>query len=137
MRSLLFGLGMFGADVTLISPPALRMDEDIIRETKEKFGTSVSQTADMNLKGSDVLYVCRIQKERFQDQYEGEKMQKEFRVDRNVLKTADADLAILHPLPKVDEIPPEVDADPRARYFEQAKNGVPVRMAVLHLASKG
>jgi aspartate carbamoyltransferase catalytic subunit len=137
MRSLLFGLGMFGAEVTLISPDELRMDEDIIRETKEKFGISVSQTSGMNLKGCEVLYVCRIQKERFQDQYEGEKMQREFRVDLSVLKSAGADLAILHPLPKVDEIPPEVDSDPRAKYFEQAKNGVPVRMAVLYLASKG
>jgi len=137
MRSLLFGLGMFGAEVTLISPPALRMDEEMIRETKEKFGISIHQTSAMDLKGFDILYVCRIQKERFSDPYEGEKMQKEFRVDLGVLKSAEADLAILHPLPKVDEIPPEVDSDPRAKYFEQAKNGVPVRMAVLYLASKG
>ncbi len=137
MRSLLYGLGMFGAEVTLISPPSLRMDEEIIKETKEKFGISVSQTSDINVKGADVLYVCRIQKERFSDQYEGEKMQREFRVDLNTLKNADQSLAILHPLPKVDEIPPEVDSDPRAKYFEQAKNGVPVRMAVLNLASRG
>lgn len=137
MRSLLFGLGMFGAEVTLVSPQALRMDEEIIRETKEKFGIPISQTSDISVKGVDVLYVCRIQKERFSDQYEGEKMQKEFRIDLNTLKNAGPDLAILHPLPKVDEIPPEVDSDPRAKYFEQAKNGVPVRMAVLNLASKG
>ncbi|MCX8174624.1 MAG: aspartate carbamoyltransferase [Candidatus Micrarchaeota archaeon] len=133
MRSLLYGLGMFGAKVTLISPPALRMDEDIIEETKRKFGADVSQTASIDLSGCDVLYVCRIQKERFSDPYEAEKMQKEFRVDLELLSSAPKDLAILHPLPKVDEIPPEVDADPRAKYFEQAKNGVPVRMAVLKL----
>jgi aspartate carbamoyltransferase catalytic subunit len=128
---------MFGANVTLVSPEALRMDEDIIAETKQKFGTTISQTSEINLHGQDVLYVCRIQKERFSDQYEAEKMQKGFRIDLEVLKGADSDLAILHPLPKVDEIPPEVDSDPRAKYFEQAKNGVPVRMAVLYLASKG
>ncbi|HIH19049.1 TPA: aspartate carbamoyltransferase [Candidatus Micrarchaeota archaeon] len=137
MRSLLYGLGMFGADVNLVSPSALRMDEEVIRETKGMFGINVSQTSDINLKGVDVLYVCRIQKERFQDKYEGEKMQKEFRVDLEALRGAPEDLAILHPLPKVEEIPPEVDSDPRAKYFEQAKNGVPVRMAVLYLASKG
>ncbi len=131
MRSLLYGLSMFKAEVTLVSPPALRMDEDILAEVKEKFGVSPRHTSDVNLKGCDVLYVCRIQKERFSDQYEAEKMQHEFRVDLELLKGAPESLAILHPLPKVDEIPPEVDTDPRAKYFEQAKNGVPVRMAVL------
>ncbi|MCX8194523.1 MAG: aspartate carbamoyltransferase [Candidatus Micrarchaeota archaeon] len=137
MRSLLFGLGMFGAEITLISPIQLRMDEDIIEETQEKFGATIHQTSEIDLREADVLYVCRIQKERFSDQYEAEKMQKEFRVDLAMLKDANPDLAILHPLPKVDEIPPEVDSDPRAKYFEQAKNGVPVRMAVLYLAAKG
>ena len=137
MRSLLYGLGMFGADVTLVSPPSLRMEEDIIRETKEKFGVSVQQTSEISLKGCDVLYVCRIQKERFSDQYEAEKIQKEFRVDLDMVKSAPKDLAILHPLPKVDEIPPEMDSDPRAKYFEQARNGVPVRMAVLYKCIKG
>ena len=131
MRSLLYGLAMYGAKVTLVSPPALRMDDDILREVKEKFGAKPAQASEVKLKGCDVLYVCRIQKERFSDQYEAEKMQKEFRVDLKMLKGASPKLAILHPLPKVDEIPPEVDSDPRAKYFEQAKNGVPVRMAVL------
>ena len=137
MRSLLYGLGMFGAEVTLVSPASLRMEEDIIRETKEKFGTTVAQTHEISLKGCDVLYVCRIQKERFSDQYEAEKLQKEFRVDIDMVKNSPHDLAILHPLPKVDEIPAEVDSDPRAKYFEQAKNGVPVRMAVLYKCIKG
>ncbi|MFA6489753.1 MAG: aspartate carbamoyltransferase [Candidatus Micrarchaeia archaeon] len=131
MRSLLYGLAMYGAEVTLVSPPALRMDEDILKEVKAKFGAKPAQAAEAKLKGCDVLYVCRIQKERFSDSYEAERMQREFRVDMEMLKDADSKLAILHPLPKVDEIPPEVDADPRAKYFEQAKNGVPVRMAVL------
>ena len=131
MRSLLYGLAMFGANVTLVSPPSLRMDGDILSEVKEKFGAKPLQVSTANLKGCDVLYVCRIQKERFSDPYEAEKMQKEFRVDAEMLKGAGKNLAILHPLPKVDEIPPEVDDDPRAKYFEQAKNGVPVRMAVL------
>ncbi len=131
MRSLLYGLSMYNVNVTLVSPSSLRMDADILGEVKEKFGAKPSQSSEAALKGCDVLYVCRIQKERFSDQYEAEKMQREFRVDAEMLKGAGPKLAILHPLPKVDEIPPEVDADPRAKYFEQAKNGVPVRMAVL------
>lgn len=137
MRSLLYGLAMFGADVTLISPQQLRMDADVLDEVKQKFGATPKQTSDINLAGFDVLYVCRIQKERFSDPFEAERMQKEFRVDLDALKGASKNLAILHPLPKVDEIPPEVDSDPRAKYFEQAKNGVPVRMAVLYKAVKG
>jgi len=137
MRSLLYGLSMFGAVVTLVSPTALAMDGDILAEVKEKFGAQPVQKQDVSLRGCDVLYVCRIQKERFSDPYEAEKMQKDFRVDLEMLRAADEDLAILHPLPKVDEIPPEVDSDPRAKYFEQAKNGVPVRMAVLNKCING
>ena len=137
MRSLLYGLSMFGAEVTLASPPALRMDEEILTEANEKFGAKPKQTSEISLKDCDVLYVCRIQKERFSDPYEAEKMQKEFRVDMELLAGANKGMAILHPLPKIDEIPPEVDHTPFAKYFEQAKNGVPVRMAVLHRCIKG
>ena len=137
MRSLLYGLSMFGSKCTLVSPPELRMDPAIISEVKEKFGAKVSETSSMDFSGFDVLYVCRIQKERFSDQFEAERLQKDFRVDIAALSTAGKNMVILHPLPKVDEIPPEVDSDPRAKYFEQAKNGVPVRMAVLYKAIKG
>jgi len=131
MRSLLYGLSMFGAEITLVSPPALRMDAGILSEVREKFGANPAQSAKPNLKSCEILYVCRIQKERFASKREAEAAQKAFRVDRGMLKNANSEMAILHPLPKVDEMPPEVDSDPRAKYFEQAKNGVPVRMAVL------
>ncbi|MEM4633839.1 MAG: aspartate carbamoyltransferase [Candidatus Anstonellaceae archaeon] len=137
MRSLLYGLSMFQANVTLVSPPSLSMDQDIIEEVQKRFGATPEQMQQPRLQDCDVLYVCRIQKERFSDQYEAEKMQKAFRVDLELLAQADKSLAILHPLPKVDEIPPEVDLDPRAKYFEQAKNGVPVRMAVLNMCING
>lgn len=137
MRSLLYGLSMFGSHVTLVSPPALRMDEEIISEAAAKFGAKPAQTHQISLKGCDVLYVCRIQKERFSDPYEAERMQKEFRVDMGLLSGANQEMAIMHPLPKVDEIPQEVDSTAFAKYFEQAKNGVPVRMAVLHRCIKG
>src|SRR3989338_1604436 len=81
MRSLLYGLSMFGAKITLVAPEALRMDQDILQECKGKFGAKVSQTQEIRLSGCDVLYACRIQKERFSDKYEAEKMQKEFRID--------------------------------------------------------
>ncbi|MEM4554326.1 MAG: aspartate carbamoyltransferase [Candidatus Anstonellaceae archaeon] len=137
MRSLLYGLSMFGAEVTLCSPESLRIDSEILLEINEKFGAKPTQTSKLQLKDCDVLYVCRIQKERFSDPYEAERMQKEFRVELSMLSEAKKDLAILHPLPKLDELPVELDSTPYAKYFEQARNGVPVRMAVLHLCIKG
>ncbi|MEM4348425.1 MAG: aspartate carbamoyltransferase [Candidatus Anstonellaceae archaeon] len=137
MRSLLYGLAMFEAEVTLCSPESLRIDSEILSEINEKFGVKPVQTSKLQLKDCDVLYVCRIQKERFSDQYEAERMQKEFRVEMAMLSEAKKDLAILHPLPKVDELPAELDFTPYAKYFDQARNGVPVRMAVLHRCING
>jgi aspartate carbamoyltransferase catalytic subunit len=130
MRSLLWGLSLFGADTTLVSPPQLRMDPGIVSEAR-KLGASIAEHEKPDLSACDVLYVCRIQKERFADPSEAKRMQGLFRVEPSVLCGAKKSMAILHPLPKVDEMPPAIDSDPRAKYFEQAKNGVPVRMAVL------
>ncbi len=137
MRSLLYGLSMFGSQVTLSSPKSLCMDEEMIVEVASKFGAKPEQTSEINLKECDVLYVCRIQKERFSDPYEAERVQKEFRIGASLLAGAAKSMAIMHPLPKIDEIPPEVDSTEFAKYFEQARNGVPVRMAVLHRCIKG
>lgn len=132
MRSLLYGLSMFGAKVTLSSPQGLEMDGEIIKEVKSQFGASIVQKHQIALADADVVYVCRVQKERFADQYEAQKLQAEFRISEKMLEGAKKDMILLHPLPKIDEIPPEIDASPHARYFQQAKNGVPVRMAVIY-----
>jgi len=84
-----------------------------------------------------VLYVTRIQKERFPDPAEYAKVAGMYMIDLNLLKDAKKDLIIMHPLPRVGEIAPEVDATPHAKYFEQAFNGVPVRMALLSLVLGG
>lgn len=131
MHSLLYGLAMFGAEITLVSPRELRMDERYLEEVKEVFGAKAKVSDDMNFRDCDVLYVCRIQKERFADKYEAQRMQQEFRITLDSLKGAPDDLIILHPLPKIDEIAPEVDKSGKAKYFEQARYGVPVRMAIL------
>lgn len=131
MKSLLYGLAMFGANITLASPTGLEMDKNIINEVKERFGANIAEVNSLDLSNTDVVYVCRIQKERFSDPYEAEKVQKEFRLSEELLKKAKRDMIVLHPLPKIDEIPEEVDNMPCAKYFEQAKNGVPVRMAVI------
>ena len=81
----------------------------------------------------DVLYVTRIQKERFPDPAEYAKVKGVYRIDMDTLKNAKKDLIILHPLPRLDEIAPEIDATPQARYFQQVWNGIVVRMALLAL----
>jgi aspartate carbamoyltransferase catalytic subunit len=134
MRSLLYGLSMFGAKITLCSPSSLAMGEELVREVEEKFSASIRATNEVNLRDCDVLYVCRIQKERFEDQYEAARLQDEFRITPAQIAAAPDDLAILHPLPKLDELPPDYDSDPHAKYFQQATWGVPVRMSVLAAA---
>lgn len=131
MRSLVLGLAMFGARMKLVSPKGLEMDREIIEEARGRHKADIEELNIIDLADCDVLYVCRIQKERFADQYEAAKVQKEFRISEEYLENAKAGMIILHPLPKIDEIPEAVDESPMARYFQQAKNGVPVRMAVL------
>jgi aspartate carbamoyltransferase catalytic subunit len=134
MRSLLYGLGMFGAKVTLMAPAGLEMDDAIVNETREKFKADITEASSLDIAGADVVYVCRIQKERFADPYEAQKLQANFRLSPSVMAQAKSDMILMHPLPKIDEIPPEVDSSPHAYYFTQARMGVPVRMAVLHEA---
>lgn len=130
MRSLFYLLGMFGANITLASPAGLEMDSHLVRKVDEKFSPQISFSRAPS-KESDILYICRIQKERFASPAAAEAAQGSFRIDARFLQGAKKDMAILHPLPKHLEIPPEVDASPHAKYFQQAKYAVPVRMAVL------
>jgi len=135
MRSLTYALSMFDSKLTLISPPGLEMSRDILQEIKKKFNKTPFETNDIDagLRRADVIYICRIQKERFEDKYEAEKMQKAFRITPEVLEGCKEDIAILHPLPKVTEIDPRVDDMKAAKYFDQTFYGVPVRMALMAL----
>jgi len=132
MRSLVYALAMFGANITLISPKGLELDPQVIAESKQNFGANITQTNEMDIKGADVVYAGRIHKERFEDPYKAQKVQAEFRISPKILEHAKKDMILMHPLPKIDEIPPEIDSSPHAHYFTQARNGVPVRMAILH-----
>ena len=85
------------------------------------------------LSGLDILYVTRIQKERFPDPLEYERYKGVYRVDRKILPHIKKDMRIMHALPRVDEIDPSLDSTEHALYFEQAANGVPVRQALLAL----
>lgn len=133
--SFIFGLLKFNVNsIWLISPEELRIREDV-RLLLEKYKPPIHETTDLEeaLPELDVLYVTRIQKERFPDPAEYERVKGSYIVKQEVLKKAKDDLIILHPLPRVDELPYEVDKTPYAAYFKQAHYGVPVRMALLAL----
>lgn len=121
-----------GINLKLISPQELRMPRRIVDSLKDK-GMQVEETSDLSIENADVVYVTRIQKERFPDPQEFEKVKETYILNRDVVENMKQNSIILHPLPRVSEIANEVDDSPQARYFEQAKNGVPVRMALLCL----
>jgi aspartate carbamoyltransferase catalytic subunit len=134
VHSLASALAVFGAELSFIAPETLQMPKEVVDHVGACGGTvcSGSRLEDF-IEDADVLYVTRIQKERFPDEAEYKKVAHVFQVNNAILQKARDDLIIMHPLPRVDEIAPEVDNTPYARYFEQAFNGVPVRMALLKL----
>ena len=134
VHSLAYALALFGAELTFVSPESLKMPKEVINECKE-FGIELNSTSNLDraIKDADVLYVTRIQRERFPDAEEYNRVVGTYKVDMELLKNAKQQLIIMHPLPRVVEIDPAVDHTPHALYFKQAFNGVPVRMALLSL----
>jgi aspartate carbamoyltransferase catalytic subunit len=133
-HSLAEALALFGAHLWLVAPQNLQMPKETIKEV-ERLGQKPKLASKLEevIAEADVLYVTRIQRERFPDPSEYLKVAGSYRIDKSILREAKKDLIIMHPLPRVDEIAPEVDNTPHARYFQQAFNGVPVRMAILLL----
>lgn len=125
-------LSLFGAKLYFVSPDSLRMPEGITSQLREK-SIEVIETADMKLAAqkSDLIYMTRVQKERFTDLSEYERVKGSYVIDENFLEGIKKEIVILHPLPRVDEIHPAVDSYPGAAYFRQMRNGVYVRMALL------
>ena len=130
VNSLLRGLKLFKPKmVYLISPELLRVRREILEELNYPY-REVADPFDV-IGEVDVLYVTRIQKERFVDEQDYEKVRESYKVDLRLVNQMKRDSIILHALPRVNEIDRRVDKDPRAKYFEQASYGVPVRMSVL------
>ncbi len=132
VHSLVDALMMYDVKLTFVAPDSLQMPADIV-ENLRSHGYDPKMTSDLNeaIQDTDVLYVTRIQKERFPDPAEYKKVAGTYRVDNNLLLEAKSDVIVMHPLPRVDEIATEVDSTPHAKYFEQAFNGIPMRMAIL------
>ena len=131
-HSLSHALVRFGAKLTLVSPDSLRMPDEIVSDLKSH-GSEVVETEDMagSIAEADVIYMTRIQKERFPDEDEYTKVAGIYKMTADDLAGAKEEMIVMHPLPRVDEIDPSVDSTKHAKYFEQAFNGVPTRMALL------
>ncbi len=136
VHSLVPVLLRFGFRFWFVAPEALRMPVELT-EAWRAAGAEITETDNLNQAAaqSDVLYVTRIQKERFADPADYERLKGSFVVDLRVIEAAKPGITIMHPLPRVDEIAREVDAYDGAAYFRQAANGVPVRMALLALVT--
>ena len=131
--SLLHGLGNYDVDVRLISPESLRIRSDSTYEIKKNLDFTESTQLEDHIDELDVLYVTRIQKERFPDEEEYLKVKGSYVVGLDMIKKMKEDSIILHPLPRIDEISTDVDKTKNAKYFQQAEYGKHTRAALLGL----
>ena len=134
VHSLGIALKYYDVKVKLAAPETLRMKPTIIDEMKQA-GIEVKEVDSLNeaVRDVDVVYMTRIQKERFPDIREYDAVKGKFRITMNEVKEMLDDTIILHPLPRVDEIDPEVDSTPQAKYFDQVYSGVVTRMAIIKM----
>jgi aspartate carbamoyltransferase catalytic subunit len=133
VRSLTYLLSKFRQiKIWFVAPPQVAMRDDLKAHLDEHHIPWVeNDDLDAVLPEVDVVYQTRIQKERFTDPAQYEALKGIYRIDDHALALMRKYAIVMHPLPRVDEIAPEVDADPRAAYFRQARNGLHIRMALL------
>ena len=122
-----------GNRFVFISPEDLRLPQYVKAESLAPTHQVYKETADLEaeLPHLDVLYMTRIQQERFFNEEEYLRLKGCYQLDEALLQKAPADMPVLHPLPRIDEIKKDVDDDPRAAYFDQVHNGVYIRMAII------
>jgi aspartate carbamoyltransferase catalytic subunit len=132
--SLLYGLIHYNVEVFLVSPPSLRLRKESMYGLTDKLKiTELSKLDDLLMHNIDILYVTRIQRERFPDIQEYEKVRGTYVIDSETLERLKPDAAIMHPMPRVDEISKDVDSTENAVYFKQAAYGKELRAALLAL----
>ena len=139
VHSLIKALSRYeGIEVILISPEELRLPDYMLQEMQANSKLTFREVRTMEevMPELDILYMTRVQKERFLDEEEFDRVKNSFVLDPEKLKTARKDMIILHPLPRVNEITRAVDNDPRAAYFRQVENGKFVRMALIYTLLK-
>jgi len=138
VHSLAHALTTVDADQHFVSPESLQLPRNVRYDLHEE-GASIREHTELEpvLPELDVLYVTRIQAERFPDESEYRAVAGEYQIDAETLEAARDDLTVMHPLPRVDEIAHDIDETDHAHYFQQAHSGVPVRMALLDLVLGG
>lgn len=125
-------LSLYDVKINYVSPEILRMPRQVMDEVAVKgIPQSEYATLDEVLPQTDVLYVTRVQKERFEDPAEYEKVKDAYVITPEIMQAAKKEMIVMHPLPRVGEIDPSFDDDPRAAYFRQMEYGLYVRMALL------
>ena len=131
--SLLYGLSNYDVNVHLISPESLKIRSDSTYNLKQNLTFTESENLDEHIEDLDVLYVTRIQKERFPDEEEYMKVRGSYVIGQDVVNKMKEDAILLHPLPRIDEITTDVDSTKQAKYFKQAEYGKFTRAAILSL----
>ena len=131
--SLLYGLSNYDVNVHLISPESLKIRSDSTYNLKQNLTFTESENLDDHIEDLDVLYVTRIQKERFPDEEEYVKVKGSYVIGQDVVNKMKEDAILLHPLPRIDEISTDVDSAKQAKYFQQAEYGKFTRAAILSL----
>jgi aspartate carbamoyltransferase catalytic subunit len=135
VHSLIMAMAHFSPKFHFISPEELKMPEEYkIFCNKNKIPFTESCELEGNFDAADILYMTRVQKERFLDLVEYEQVKDIYTLRNAMLETTKPNLRILHPLPRVGEINPDVDANEKAYYFQQAQNGLYVRQAIISKA---
>ncbi|MCX8205487.1 MAG: aspartate carbamoyltransferase, partial [Candidatus Nezhaarchaeota archaeon] len=130
-RSLLLALSLFNGEALLVEVPGLELPGERVEELRRR-GVRVRRAGLREaLREADVLYVTRVQRERFTSEEEFLKVRGSYRLTLGDLREASPGLIILHPLPRAGELEEAIDSTPHAAYFKQAALGVPVRMALL------
>lgn len=132
VHSLLEALSHFKAEFTFVSPPELQMPTEYKMQLYER-GISYYETSDMmeRMEMADIIYMTRVQRERFSDIMEYERVKNAYILHNDMLANTKPNMKILHPLPRVNEIATDVDDNPKAYWFQQTENGVYTRMAIM------
>ncbi len=135
IHSLLMAMSHFSPEFSFVAPEELKMPSEYKKHCLDK-GIHFTEQAEMEacIPQADILYMTRVQQERFSDPMEYEKVKNVYTLNRQMLDHAKPNLKVLHPLPRVSEIADDVDESPMAYYFQQAENGVYARMAIIAFA---
>lgn len=133
VHSLAYALSQYKVKLFLISPDILQIRREVMEEVSKKLDVKETSSLRDHLRELDVIYMTRVQKERFADLQEYEKVKGSYRLVAEDLARTKKNSIVMHPLPRVDEVDPSVDSTPHAKYFQQVWNGVVLRMGLLGL----